>query len=201
MADTDICYPFLKFSYATGVRSDNTIPWTHLTADNIFVVVNGTEHQEGGSAKSLTQSSNGTNAQNRTLIRDDALTMRVFQGTTVLVNSPRIPLCSLLTFPVSTSLRLHRATVAYVICTQQESLNVGQYIDRAVDARRKSAEAGVTVKVEQLPIFGITKENLLAIRYRLESGEVSHRFSHTPLFAATLLRCLRHIKGFIQRMV
>ena len=60
---TDICLPILKFSYATGVRGDNTIPWTHLSATDVFVLVNGTN-------------SNDPNSQ---------LTMRVVQGNNALV--------------------------------------------------------------------------------------------------------------------
>lgn len=32
----------------------------------------------------------------------------------------------------------------------------------------------MAVTVEQLPIFGITKEALLALRYRLEDGQVTY---------------------------
>ena len=60
---TDICFPVLKFSYATGVRSDNSIPWTHLTASNIFVIVKGTE----------------------TNVEDGKLSMRIVQANSVLV--------------------------------------------------------------------------------------------------------------------
>lgn len=38
---TDICFPITKYSHATGVRNDNTIPWTHITAPDIFVLVKG----------------------------------------------------------------------------------------------------------------------------------------------------------------
>ena len=61
---TDVCFPILKFSYATGVRSDNTIPWTHLTASNIFVIVKGAKTQ----------------------VEDGQLTMRIVQANTVLVS-------------------------------------------------------------------------------------------------------------------
>ena len=37
----ELCFPVLKFSHATGVRSDNTIPWTHLSASDLYVVVDG----------------------------------------------------------------------------------------------------------------------------------------------------------------
>ena len=60
---TDICLPFLKFSHATGVRNDNSIPWIHLSASDIFVVVKGVN----------------------THIRDGQLMIRIIQGNTVLV--------------------------------------------------------------------------------------------------------------------
>lgn len=53
-------------------------------------------------------------------------------------------------------------------------MDVAQYIDAALDARLGAERAGVTPQVEQLPIFGITKESLLALRYRLEDGSVRH---------------------------
>ena len=52
----------------------------------------------------------------------------------------------------------------------QESIDVGTYIRDAIAVRRNSATQ--TMSVEQLPIFGITKEALLAIRYRLRDGQV-----------------------------
>ena len=54
----------------------------------------------------------------------------------------------------------------------QESIDVADYVDKAVEARRGAELAGVTPQVEQLPIFGITKESLLALRYRLSDGQV-----------------------------
>lgn len=30
-----------KYSYATGVRPDNTIPWTHVVASNVYLVLKG----------------------------------------------------------------------------------------------------------------------------------------------------------------
>ncbi|KAK3714077.1 hypothetical protein LTR37_008106 [Vermiconidia calcicola] len=108
----DLCLSVLKLSYATGVREDNTIPWTHLTASDIFVLVKG---KDVG-------------------IADQQLDLRIVQGTTVLVGLTR-------------------------------------YIDKAVEARRRSEQAGITPQVEQLPIFGITKDSLIALRYRLEDGK------------------------------
>ncbi|KAK3707761.1 hypothetical protein LTR37_011938 [Vermiconidia calcicola] len=110
----DLCLSVLKLSYATGVREDNTIPWTHLTASDIFVVVKGKDVE----------------------IADQQLGLRIVQGTTVL-----------------------------------ESLDVARYVDKAVEARRRSEQAGITPQVEQLPIFGITKDSLIALRYRLEDGK------------------------------
>ena len=63
----DLCLSVLKLSYATGVREDNTIPWTHLTASDIFVVVKGKDVE----------------------IADQQLGLRIVQGTTVLVGLTR----------------------------------------------------------------------------------------------------------------
>lgn len=37
----DICVAVTKYSHATGVKPDNTIPWTHIVASNIYLVLNG----------------------------------------------------------------------------------------------------------------------------------------------------------------
>lgn len=37
----DICVAVAKYSHATGVTSDNTIPWTHIVASNVFLVLKG----------------------------------------------------------------------------------------------------------------------------------------------------------------
>lgn len=37
----DICVAVGKYSHATGVTSDNTIPWTHIVASNVFLVLKG----------------------------------------------------------------------------------------------------------------------------------------------------------------
>ncbi|KAF2772377.1 hypothetical protein EJ03DRAFT_372124 [Teratosphaeria nubilosa] len=52
-----------------------------------------------------------------------------------------------------------------------ESVGIGRYIDDADDTRRRAQEARMTVKIEELPIFGITRDNLLAVRYRLADGQ------------------------------
>lgn len=49
---------------------------------------------------------------------------------------------------------------------------MARFVDAAIDARHGAERAGVTPQIEQLPIFGITKESLLALRYRLENGQV-----------------------------
>lgn len=54
----------------------------------------------------------------------------------------------------------------------QESLDVGTYIDKAVEARRSAQSTGMTIYMEQLPIFGITKDTVLAVRYTLSDGKV-----------------------------
>ena len=60
---TDVCLSVTKFSHATGQRADNTIPWTHITAEDIFVSVTG-------AAPNMPRGS---------------LNMRVVQGMNVLV--------------------------------------------------------------------------------------------------------------------
>ena len=62
---TDLCISVLKFSYATGQRSDNTIPWAKVAASDLFAIVK--------SAKD----------------NDRELTMRVVQGNSVLVDLSR----------------------------------------------------------------------------------------------------------------
>ncbi|KAK4549389.1 hypothetical protein LTR36_006386 [Oleoguttula mirabilis] len=125
---TDLCFPILKYSHATGVRSDNTIPWTHLQAQTLFAIIKGTDthHPDGR------------------LHPDGKLDMRIVHGTSVL-----------------------------------ETVDVANFIEAAIEARRGAERAGVTPQIEQLPIFGITKESLLALRYRLEDGQVSWN-AHLP---------------------
>lgn len=45
-------------------------------------------------------------------------------------------------------------------------------IDSAIAARQGSQQAGIQPQVEQLPIFGISKDVLLALRYRVPDGQV-----------------------------
>ncbi|KAK6442782.1 hypothetical protein LTR95_000985 [Oleoguttula sp. CCFEE 5521] len=52
-----------------------------------------------------------------------------------------------------------------------ESIDIGALVDRAMQARHGSQQAGVTAQIEQLPIFGIAKDALLALRYRLPDGQ------------------------------
>lgn len=43
----DICLQFTKFSHALGVRPNGTIAWSHVTSDNLFVLVKGSEPDAG----------------------------------------------------------------------------------------------------------------------------------------------------------
>jgi hypothetical protein len=61
----DICVAVVKYSHATGVKPDNTIPWTHIVASNVFLVLKG-EH---------------THIQNGQLI------LQVVQANTALVSA------------------------------------------------------------------------------------------------------------------
>jgi hypothetical protein len=58
---TDLCISVLKFSYATGQRSDNTIPWAKVAAPDLFMIVKSAKNN------------------------DRVLTLRVVQGNSVLV--------------------------------------------------------------------------------------------------------------------
>lgn len=61
---TDICLAVDKYSHAIGTRlSDGTVPWTHILASDLFVVVKGIN----------------------TDFVDGMLTMQIIQGTKVLV--------------------------------------------------------------------------------------------------------------------
>lgn len=66
---TDLCFPIIKYSHATGVRSDNTVPWTHLQAQNLFAIIKGVD----------------THYPDGRLHPDGKLDMRIVQGTDVLV--------------------------------------------------------------------------------------------------------------------
>ncbi|KAK4580119.1 hypothetical protein LTR86_000322 [Recurvomyces mirabilis] len=136
---TDLCLRVLKFSHALGVRADNTIPWIHLQASDIFAVVRGKDTQ----------------------IADGQLSLDVVQGTTVL-----------------------------------ESLSVAQYIDAARQARRGAESHGVRLETEQLPIFGITKDALLALRYRHEPDGKQRRIQ---LRFEDVTQCRELVTAFVRR--
>ncbi|GAB7329269.1 hypothetical protein MBLNU13_g01076t1 [Cladosporium sp. NU13] len=111
---TDMCVAVGKYSHAIGVKPDNTIPWTHVAATDLFLVLKGED----------------THIQNGQLI------LQVIQGNSAL-----------------------------------ETVDVAEYVDRALEARYGSQQAGITPQIEQLPIFGIHKEVFLALRYRLTDGQ------------------------------
>ncbi|KAI7552423.1 hypothetical protein KC331_g1896 [Hortaea werneckii] len=52
-----------------------------------------------------------------------------------------------------------------------ESVDIAGLVDDALAARRGAERVGVMPAVEQLPIFGISREALLALRYKSTSGE------------------------------
>ena len=37
----DMCVAVGKYSHAIGVKPDNTIPWTHIAASDVFLVLKG----------------------------------------------------------------------------------------------------------------------------------------------------------------
>ena len=59
----DMCVAVTKYSHAIGVRPDNTIPWVHVVASNVFLVLKGEDTQ----------------------IPNSMLLMQVIQGNSVLV--------------------------------------------------------------------------------------------------------------------
>jgi hypothetical protein len=69
---TDICFPLVKFSYATGTRPNKSIPWAHLQADNLFVIVKGRDAY----------------LPNGQPVLDSELHMRVLKGNEDLVCHP-----------------------------------------------------------------------------------------------------------------
>lgn len=56
----------------------------------------------------------------------------------------------------------------------KETIDIGTNVDYALSARRAAAQRGLDgVRIEQLPIYGMTKDAALALRYRLfDSGVV-----------------------------
>lgn len=60
---SDICLPVAKYSHAIGLRDDNTVPWTHVSSSNLFVIVKGTDKD----------------------MQDEKLVLRVVQASEVLV--------------------------------------------------------------------------------------------------------------------
>ncbi|KAK0337927.1 hypothetical protein LTR02_001679 [Friedmanniomyces endolithicus] len=134
----DLCFPLLKYSHAVGMSPDNTIPWNHLQASDLFVIVTG----------------------KNTHLVDGLLTLRVVQGNRVL-----------------------------------ESIDVASYVDASRAARRGAEQHGVTPQLEQLPIFGMTKEALLALRYRPADGQTRR----LQLRVESATQCLQIVNAFKAR--
>ena len=59
----DMCVAVGKYSHAVGVKSDNTIPWTHVAGTDLFLVLKGQD----------------------THIQDGQLILQVVQGNSALV--------------------------------------------------------------------------------------------------------------------
>ena len=129
----DMCVAVVKYSHATGVKPDNTIPWTHIVASNLFLVLKGED----------------------THIHNGRLLLQAIQGNSALV-------------------RVHknRSSSNNPDLIMQETIDVGELVDKSIEARYGSQQAGITPQIEQLPIFGIHKEVFLALRYRLSNGQV-----------------------------
>lgn len=54
----------------------------------------------------------------------------------------------------------------------QESLNVASYIDITMALRQSHENSGKPLQVDEMAIFGITKQAVLALRFKLEDGQV-----------------------------
>jgi len=65
----DMCVAVGKYSHAIGVKPDNSIPWTHVSASDVFLVLKGKD----------------THIQNGQLI------LQVVQGNTALVRIEQSP--------------------------------------------------------------------------------------------------------------
>lgn len=59
---------------------------------------------------------------------------------------------------------------------RKETIDIGTYVDHALSARRSAEQRGLdSIRTDQLPIFCITKDAALALRYRLfDTGVVRH---------------------------
>ncbi|KAK4506601.1 hypothetical protein PRZ48_000333 [Zasmidium cellare] len=68
-------------------------------------------------------------------------------------------------------------TMKIVVGTSNlEVIDIGTYVDTALNARRAAEQRGLTdVPTDHLPIFGMTKEAALALRYRLFDADVTRR--------------------------
>jgi len=64
---SDVCVSVAKYSHATGITAENSIPWTHLAANDLFLLLNGKDHDA----------------------EDGELTLRVMHGTATLVGATR----------------------------------------------------------------------------------------------------------------
>jgi hypothetical protein len=64
----DMCVAVAKYSHAIGVNPDNTIPWIHVAASNVYLVLKGENtHRQNGQ-----------------------LTLQVVQGNSALVRKQMI---------------------------------------------------------------------------------------------------------------
>lgn len=54
----------------------------------------------------------------------------------------------------------------------QETIRASELIDKSIETRHILQQAGSAPQIEQLPIFGICKDQFLALRYRYPDGQV-----------------------------
>ncbi|KAL9534695.1 hypothetical protein SMMN14_01201 [Sphaerulina musiva] len=135
MAPIDLCLPLLKYSYADSDTTSSNIDWTHFSAVNLCVLVQGDDISNG------------------------RLTLSIVDKT-----------------------------------THKETIDIARYVEMANDVRSSARQRGATIQTEHLPIFGITKEALLALRYRLQDG----RARRIQLRLQTEAQC-REVVHILQR--
>ncbi|EME89272.1 uncharacterized protein MYCFIDRAFT_170756 [Pseudocercospora fijiensis CIRAD86] len=86
---------------------------------------------------------------------------------------------------------------SYETDEDQEHVDIGSYIDAALEMRQQDRQDGDSLALEQLPIFGITKESLFAIRYTV-NGEVCLSLLRPPRRVQLRLQDVEQCKQIVQ---
>lgn len=92
--------------------------------------------------------------------KDEKLMLRIVQGNEVLVRP-----------------RWYGVPQGGATDQAQESLNVSAYIDKAVAVKSCAQSRGESISMQQLPIFGITKDSILALRYTMQENVVGRQLT------------------------